>query len=46
MLFFKNLNTSYYTLITQKDHWTYKHILEDVVLGVLWSYMVEETGEN
>ena len=41
----KSLNTIYLTLITQKAQRTYKCILEGADVGVLWSYVVEETGE-
>ena len=37
------------TLITQKAHRIYKHILEGADVGVIWLYIVEETrvpGEN
>ena len=34
------------TSITQKAHRTYKRILEGADVGILWSYVVEETGEN
>ena len=40
-----SLNTIYLTLITQKAQRTYKRVLEGTDVGVLWSYMVEETGE-
>ena len=30
--------------ITQKAHRTYKRVLEGVNVGILWSYVVEETG--
>ena len=36
------LNTIYLTSITQKAH---KRVLEGADVGILWSYMVEETGE-
>ena len=41
----RNLNTIYLTSITQKAQRTYKRVLEDADVGVLWSYVVEETGE-
>ena len=34
----------YLTSITQKAHRTYQCILEGADVGVLWSYVVEETG--
>ena len=34
----------YFTLITQKAHRTYKHVIKGEDAGVLWSYMVEGIG--
>ena len=34
----------YFTLISQKAHRTYKLLLEGMNVGILWSYVVEETG--
>ena len=42
----KSLNTIYLTLNTQKAQRTYRHVLEGADVGVLWSYVVEEPGEN
>ena len=42
---FKSLNTIYLILITQKAQNTYRHVLEGADVGVLWSYVVEKTGE-
>ena len=39
------LNTIYLTSITQTAQRTYRCILESADVGVLWSYIVEETGE-
>ena len=44
-LYKKSLKAIYLTSITQKPHRTYKRVLEGADVGVLWSYMVEETGE-
>ena len=40
------LNTIYLTSITQKAQRTYRRVLKGADVGLLWSYMVEETGEN
>ena len=37
--------TVYLTLIIQKAQRTYKRVLEGADVSVLWSYVVEETGE-
>ena len=37
--------TIYLTSITQKAQRTYRRVLEGADVGVLWSYVVEETGE-
>ena len=42
-LSFLQLNTIF-TVITQKTHATFRHILKGADVGILWSYMVEETG--
>ena len=39
----KSLNTIYLTSITQKAQKTYRRVFEGADVGVLWSYMVEET---
>ena len=39
-----SLNTIYFTSTTQKAHVTYVHVLEGADVGILWSYVVEETG--
>ena len=39
------LNFIYFTSITQKAHWTYIRVLEGADVGVMWSNVVEETGE-
>ena len=39
------LNTIYLTSNTQKAQRTYRRVLEGADVGVLWSYVVEETGE-
>ena len=41
----KRLNTIYLTSITQKAQRTYRRVLEGADVGVLWSYVVEETEE-
>ena len=43
--FIQILNTIYLTSITQKAQRTYKRVLEGADVDVLWSYVVEETGE-
>ena len=40
-----SLNTIYLHSITQKAQRTYIHVLEGADVCVLWSYVVEETGE-
>ena len=42
---FKSLNTIYLASITRKAQRTYIRVLEGADVGVLWSYLVEETGE-
>ena len=42
-MYLVKLNTIYFTLIKQKAHRTYKHILEGAYVFVLWSGVVEET---
>ena len=42
----KSLNNIYYTSIIQKAQRTYRHVLEGTDVGVLWSYVMEETGEH
>ena len=37
----KNSNTVYFTLITQKAHRTYRHVIEGMDVGILWSYLVD-----
>ena len=39
-----SLKTIYFTSITQKAHGSYKSVLEGVHVGILWCYVVEETG--
>lgn len=34
----------WFTSISQKDKWTYRHVLEDKDVSVLWPWLVEETG--
>ena len=41
--FQKKFKNFFFTTITQKAHKTYS-ALEGADVGVLWSYMVEETG--
>ena len=39
-----NLNTIYFTSITQKAHRTNERVLEGAYVGMLWSDVMEETG--
>ena len=41
----KSIDTIYLTSIKQKAQRTYRRALEGAGVCVLWSYMVEETGE-
>ena len=38
--------THYFTSITQKAQGAYKRVLEGAGVGVIWSNMVDETGET
>ena len=44
-MFKKKFKHYFLTLITQKAQRTYRRVLEGAVVGVLWSYVVKETGE-
>ena len=39
----KSLNTIYFTPMTPKAHRTCRRVLEGADVGILWSYVVQET---
>ena len=41
-----SLNFIYFPSITQKAHGTYINILEGTGVGLMWTNLVEETGEH